>query len=67
MKTISQTAVTAAGLAAWRCWSWHCCGCIHADDCILLGPLPVHADQPCRGMFGDSGTWQSCCTAGGAS
>jgi hypothetical protein len=33
--------------AAERCWSWHQCpfGCRFVDDCVLLTPLPVVADD----------------------
>jgi hypothetical protein len=50
--------------AALRCWTWrtvHGCGCPTADDCLLLAPLPVHDDQPCRGMYGGNGQWHACC------
>jgi hypothetical protein len=59
----------AGELAAWRCWTWraqHGCGCGRAADCLLYDPLPVHAEQPCRGMFGDGGSWRPCCRAGAA-
>jgi hypothetical protein len=50
--------------AAWRCWTWrarHGCGCWRAADCLLSQPLPVHPDQPCRGMYDGGGQWRSCC------
>jgi hypothetical protein len=51
-------------LGVQRCWSWqirHRCDCRKPGDCLLNEPLPVHQDQPCRGMFGDGGKWQPCC------
>jgi hypothetical protein len=49
---------------ALRCWLRHRCpfGCLHASDCVLLDPLPVHDhDYPCPGMFGPDGRWMRHC------
>ena len=43
-----------ATVHARRCFTWrtvHACGCGTPADCQLAMPLPVHAEQPCRGEF----------------
>ena len=53
-------------LAAYRCWSHHWCGCLHADDCWLTRPLPVHDhDRLCSGYLGDGGQWFPHCAPTG--
>jgi hypothetical protein len=62
--SLSRWGYSPAEAAAWRCWTWralHGCGCGRAADCQLWQPVPVHAEQPCPGMYGGSGRWQPCC------